>query len=56
MGERSAYEDGLPALYVLKGTLILFAIVLGLQLLSSICTSLAVLLGAKPCKIEGSHG
>lgn len=56
MGERSAYEDGLPALYLLKGTLILFAVILGLQVLSSICTSIAILLGAEPRKSEGSHG
>lgn len=55
MGERSAYEDGLPALYLLKGTLILFAVTLGLQVISSICHSLAVLLGAAPRKAEGTH-
>lgn len=56
MNERSAYEDGLPALWLLKGTLIAFALVLGLQVFASICRNLAVLAGGSPKTTESLHG
>ena len=31
MSERSAYESGLPAVYLLKGTILIFALLMGLQ-------------------------
>lgn len=48
MAERSAYEGGLPALYVLKGTLMVFAVLVALQ-------GLAVALRATIILRKGTH-
>jgi TRAP-type mannitol/chloroaromatic compound transport system permease small subunit len=45
MSERSAYESGLPAIYLLKGTMLMFVILVGLQGLAIICRSALTLLG-----------
>lgn len=45
MRERSQYDDGLPALYVLKASLIVFAALLCLQVVSSMLRNAAFLLG-----------
>ncbi len=42
-GERSAEAGGLPALYLLKATIIVFAVLMALQLVSMIARSLLVL-------------
>ena len=55
MHERSAYDDGLPALYLLKSSLMAFAVVVGIQTISNICRNAAILLGApapKPQSIQ----
>jgi TRAP-type mannitol/chloroaromatic compound transport system permease small subunit len=44
MGERSAYESGLPATYVLKGTMLAFVVLVGLQGLAIVARCLVVLL------------
>jgi TRAP-type mannitol/chloroaromatic compound transport system permease small subunit len=44
MNERSAYESGLPATYLLKGTMLVFVVLVGLQGLAIIARSLVVLL------------
>ena len=44
MGERSQYDDGLPGLYALKASLIVFAALLILQAVSSVCRNLAIVL------------
>jgi TRAP-type mannitol/chloroaromatic compound transport system permease small subunit len=43
MAERSAYESGLPAIYLLKGTLLVFVALVGLQGIAVICRSLLTL-------------
>lgn len=48
MGERSQYDDGLPALYLLKSTLMVFAALLSLQVVSGILRNAAFLLGGSP--------
>jgi TRAP-type mannitol/chloroaromatic compound transport system permease small subunit len=48
MGERSAYEGGLPATYVLKGTLMAFVLLVGLQALAIALRALLVLLQRRP--------
>lgn len=40
MNERSAYEDGLPATYLLKGMLLIFVFLLALQCLAQILEAL----------------
>lgn len=40
MNERSAYEDGLPATYLLKGMLLIFVVLLALQWLAQILDAL----------------
>ncbi len=45
MGERSQYEDGLSGLYALKATLMVFAALVALQAISSICRNMAIVLG-----------
>lgn len=45
MRERSQYDDGLPALYALKASLIVFALLLGLQVISTMLRNAAFLLG-----------
>jgi TRAP-type mannitol/chloroaromatic compound transport system permease small subunit len=44
MGERSQYDDGLPALYLLKASLMVFAVLLAMQAVSGMCRNLALLL------------
>lgn len=48
MSERSAYETGLPGIYVLKGTILLFVLLLGIQGLAIVCRCLLTLLGHEP--------
>ena len=45
MSERSAYESGLPGTYLLKGTMLVFVALVGLQGLAVICRCALVLLG-----------
>lgn len=45
MNERSAYESGLPATYVLKGTLLVFALLVALQGVAIVCRCVLTLLG-----------
>ncbi len=45
-GEMSSEAGGLPALYLLKGTILVFAVLLGMQLFSLFLKSLLTLLGA----------
>ena len=45
MHEHSQYEEGLPAVWALKGTLLVFVVLLGLQGLAQVLRSLAVLRG-----------
>lgn len=47
MAERSQYDDGLPALYLLKASLIAFAVLVALQVIGGMCRNAAVLLGAQ---------
>jgi TRAP-type mannitol/chloroaromatic compound transport system permease small subunit len=44
MSERSAYESGLPATYLLKGTLLIFVALVALQGVAIICRCLLTLL------------
>lgn len=44
MGERSQYEDGLGALYVLKSTLMIFAVLVSIQVIGGILRNIATLL------------
>lgn len=46
MGERSQYEDGLGALYVLKASLMIFAVLVALQVIGGMLRNIAVLLGS----------
>jgi TRAP-type mannitol/chloroaromatic compound transport system permease small subunit len=48
MSERSAYESGLPAIYLLKGTLVVFAVLVGLQGIAIVLRSALTLLGYAP--------
>lgn len=48
MSERSAYESGLPATYLLKGTILLFVFLVALQAIAVACRSLLTLLGHEP--------
>lgn len=52
MGERSQYEDGLGALYVLKSSLMIFAVLVSIQVIGGILRNIAVLLdgpaGSRP--------
>lgn len=48
MGERSAYENGLPAIYLLKGTILLFVLLLGIQGIAIACRCLLTLMGQEP--------
>ena len=45
-GERSSEAGGLPALYLLKGVIIVFALLMGLQLISMVARSLITLFRA----------
>lgn len=45
MGERSAYEGGLPGLYLLKGMLMVFAVMLAIQGLAMLTRALITLSG-----------
>ena len=45
MSERSAYESGLPAIYLLKGTLLIFVALVSLQGIAIVCRCLLTLLG-----------
>lgn len=44
MGERSQYEDGLGALYALKSSLIIFALLVSIQVIGGILRNVAILL------------
>jgi len=48
MSERSAYESGLPAIYLLKGTMLVFVALVGLQGLAIACRCVLTLLGRAP--------
>ena len=48
MNERSAYESGLPAVYLLKGTILFFALLVGLQALAIALRSMVTLFGHRP--------
>lgn len=48
MRERSIYEDGLPALYLVKGSLLVFAALLILQITAEVFRNLAFLMGGPP--------
>ncbi|MCC6610253.1 MAG: TRAP transporter small permease subunit [Burkholderiales bacterium] len=56
MGERSAYDSGLPATYVLKGTLLFFVLLLGIQVVAIALRCVLTLLGyerpARPAVYE----
>jgi TRAP-type mannitol/chloroaromatic compound transport system permease small subunit len=45
MSERSAYESGLPGVYLLKGTMLVFVVLVGLQGVAIACRSVLTLLG-----------
>jgi TRAP-type mannitol/chloroaromatic compound transport system permease small subunit len=45
MHERSAYESGLPAVYLLKGTILVFALLMGLQGLAIALHCIVTLIG-----------
>ncbi len=45
MSERSAYDSGLPAIYLLKGTLLIFVALVALQSIAMICRCVLTLLG-----------
>jgi TRAP-type mannitol/chloroaromatic compound transport system permease small subunit len=45
-GEQSSEVGGLPALYLLKGAILAFAVLMGLQLISMVLRSLVTLMGA----------
>jgi TRAP-type mannitol/chloroaromatic compound transport system permease small subunit len=45
MDERSAYESGLPGVYLLKGTLLVFVTLVVLQGIAMICRCVLTLLG-----------
>lgn len=45
MNERSAYDSGLPAIYVLKGTLLIFVTLVALQGIAIVCRCVLTLLG-----------
>lgn len=45
MRERSLYDDGLPALYLLKGSLLVFSFLLFLQIIAEISRCVALLAG-----------
>ena len=48
MNERSAYESGLSGVYLLKGTILFFAFLVGVQALAIILRSVLVLRGGAP--------
>lgn len=48
MNERSAYESGLPAIYLLKGTILFFVVLVGIQGIAIACRSILTLLGHVP--------
>lgn len=52
IGERSQYEDGLGGLYILKASLLAFAALVGIQVISGICRNLAFLLGAQNARVN----
>lgn len=53
-GERSSEAGGLPAIYLLKGTIIVFALLMGLQLISMMAKSLLTLSGYNKNKGDAS--
>lgn len=55
MRERSLYDDGLPALYLLKGSLLVFAILLFLQIIAEICRCVASLAGGTATRQASGH-
>lgn len=48
MSERSAYESGMPAVYLLKGTMLVFVVLVGLQGIAIACRCLLTLAGHAP--------
>jgi TRAP-type mannitol/chloroaromatic compound transport system permease small subunit len=48
MSERSAYESGLPGVYLLKGTMLAFVALVSLQGIAIACRCLLTLLGHAP--------
>ena len=55
MAERSAYEGGLPALYALKGTLMLFAVLVAMQGVAVALRAILVLRGATPATPDSAQ-
>lgn len=53
MGERSQYEDGLGALYILKSSLIVFAVLVSIQVIGGILRNIAVLLDDNAASGQG---
>ncbi len=45
MGERSAYESGLPAIYILKATILVFVALVAVQAISILLRSIVTLVG-----------
>lgn len=48
MNERSAYDSGLPAIYLLKATILVFVLLMGLQAIAIILRCLVTLSGGTP--------
>jgi TRAP-type mannitol/chloroaromatic compound transport system permease small subunit len=48
MSERSAYESGMPAIYLLKGTILVFALLMALQGLAIALRCVVTLIGGAP--------
>lgn len=48
MNEASQWDGGMPAVWLLKGALLLFVVSVGLQGLAVVARALAVLMGARP--------
>lgn len=56
MNERSAYESGLPGVYLLKGTILIFAILVGVQALAIALRAAITLLDGAPPRPAASPG
>ena len=52
MSERSAYESGMPAVYLLKGTILFFALLVGLQGLAIALRCVVTLVSPGPSAIS----
>lgn len=54
MGERSAYDAGLPGVYILKATLLAFVVLVGVQGVAMVCRCLVTLLRGDDERAAGS--